>query len=247
MRTLRTRFKKEIVAEFLPPRRPSNRVIILCTGMPGVPCRSDLVDFFSRKGFWTFYPRYRGSWESGGRFLRVSPEQDVLDLIGALPRGFRDLWSGRRYRVRPQALYVLGSSFGGPAAILSSRHPRVAKAVALSPVVDWRVPSRAEPMGKLGRFVQEAYGGAYRFSLRDWTRLSRGAIYNPASHTHEIDGRKLLLIHAKDDKVVPWRPTARFARTVGATPWFLARGGHLSSANLMKPRFYRRVAQFLRS
>ena len=70
--TFRTRFKHQIVAEFLPPTRPrkKQKVIILCDGMPSMPRKQALMEFLAAKGYWVFYPRYRGSWESGGQFLR---------------------------------------------------------------------------------------------------------------------------------------------------------------------------------
>ncbi len=123
-----TRFAKEIVAEFLPPACPPKfrraklgrarktkrqKVVIICSGAPGVPSKRGLVEFFSKKGFWAIYPRYRGTWESDGVFLRKSPEQDVLDIIDALPRGFVDLWSGKKYRLVPDDIFIVAGSFGG--------------------------------------------------------------------------------------------------------------------------------------
>jgi hypothetical protein len=59
----RTRFKKEIVAEFLPPvgLRKRQKAIILCDGMPSIPRKQSLAEFLAGKGFWIFYPRYRGA------------------------------------------------------------------------------------------------------------------------------------------------------------------------------------------
>ncbi|HXA84776.1 MAG TPA: hypothetical protein VNZ47_06875, partial [Candidatus Dormibacteraeota bacterium] len=95
----RTRFKKEIVAEFLPPIRPLKRqkVIILCDGMPSMPGKQQLMAFLAAKGYWVFYPRYRGSWESGGKFLQQSPHKDILDVIDELPKGVRELAFGQRF------------------------------------------------------------------------------------------------------------------------------------------------------
>ena len=57
----RTRFKDEIVAEFMPPLRPrkNQRLIILCDGMPSIPRKQSLAEFLAGKGFWVIYPRYR--------------------------------------------------------------------------------------------------------------------------------------------------------------------------------------------
>ena len=119
----RTRFKKEIVAEFLPPSRPGKKqkIISLCDGMPSVPRKQPLAEFLSQKGYWVFYPRWRGAWESRGRFLQKSPHQDILDVISELPKGVRELAFGRLFTVSPDEIFVIGGSFGGSAAIRGGR------------------------------------------------------------------------------------------------------------------------------
>jgi len=246
MHTLRTRFQKEIVAEFLPPIRKSNRVIIFCDGMPVVPSKRLLLRFFAKKGYWVFHPRYRGTWESTGRFLRVSPEKDILDIISQLPRGFRSFEDNKAYKVKPKVLYVIGSSFGGAAALLVSRDPRVTKVIAVSPVVDFTAKSKAEPLRWLQSYLRDAFGEGYRFSKRDWNKLKGGKFYNPMQKTHEIDGKKLFIIHARDDKSVSWGSVQKFSRKVGTKPLLLKRGGHLPSSILLKPRFYKKVRNFLK-
>ena len=249
MYALRTRIKKDIVAEFLPPTRATKKqkVIIFCDGMPAMPSKGLLMEFFSKKGYWVFYPRYRGSWESGGEFLKISPTQDVLDLISALPKGFVSLWDNRKYKVNPDKIYVFGISFGGPAAILSSLDRRVTRAIAISPVVDWR-EDKYEPLDWAYRFTKEAFGGGYRLKKTAWQKLARGNFYNPIKHTAELDGEKLFIIHAKDDKVVPFGPTKKFAEKIGATFVPLVRGGHLSSSILIKRKnIYKKLQKFLKS
>src|ERR1039458_159850 len=75
----RTRFKRDVVTEFLAPTRPGKRqrAIVLCDGMPSIPRKQPLAEFLSGKGYWVFYPRYRGAWESGGEFLARSPHLDI--------------------------------------------------------------------------------------------------------------------------------------------------------------------------
>src|SRR6478609_4396635 len=106
----RARFARDIVAEFLPPARARkrHRVILLCDGMPSIPRKQPLVEFLSKKGFWVFYPRWRGSWESGGEFLELSPEQDLFDVIDQLPRGFRETAFGQGFQVQPDEIFVIG-------------------------------------------------------------------------------------------------------------------------------------------
>src|SRR3954453_12929609 len=106
----RTRFAKDIVCEFLPPARKTKkqRVIILCDGMPGIPRKKNLVQFLASKGYWVFYPRYRGAWESDGEFLARSPHQDILDVIDGFQSAFTESTFGKRFELRPDEIFVVG-------------------------------------------------------------------------------------------------------------------------------------------
>jgi esterase/lipase len=243
----RTRFD-EIVAEFAPPVRPSARVAILCPGMPTGPSRASLVEFFSKKGFWCFAPRYRGSWESGGEFLKISPEKDIAEIVDGMSRGFKDAYSEKTYRVKNPVVYLFGFSFGGPAALLLSRDRRVAKVILVSPVVDWRARSKDTSISEVERFARVAFGDAYRSpSKHILQKLAKGNFYNPATALKKIDGTKVFIIHAKDDRSVSFGPLAKFAKKIGASFWPLKNGGHLSSSFVTKPNAWKKIKKFVTS
>jgi dipeptidyl aminopeptidase/acylaminoacyl peptidase len=253
--TMRTRFAKEIVAEFLPPARfagaratrarktKRQKVVIFCQGAPGIPGKRAFVEFLSKKGFWAFYPRYRGTWESDGVFMKKSLDQDVLDIIDGLPKGFLDLATSRKYKVAADDIFIIAGSFGGPAGILASRDPRVKKVVAISPVVEWLAPSKAEPMDFFMKFMKEAFGNGYRFGKKEEAKLRSGKFYSPMRHMKEIDGSKLLIFHAKDDDSVRWNEVVEFARETNATLKFFKKGGHLSSVRIV-PKYWKQIAKF---
>jgi dipeptidyl aminopeptidase/acylaminoacyl peptidase len=246
MHMLRTRIKKDIVCEFLPPARRSNKVIILAGGAPSYPGKSPVPEFLSEKGYWVFIPRYRGTWESGGSFLEISPHRDLLDVVAAVPKGFKDLWSGKIHCIARPEMFIIGTSFGGAAAILASRDPRVRKAVALSPVTDWRVETKAEPIDKLTVFTRAAFGGAYRGPEKNWKKLKMGTFYNPIREAPSISGAKLLIIHAEDDKVIYAKTSAAFARMTGAKFIILPQGGHLGTSSIAAPQIWNMIRRFLK-
>lgn len=248
MYTLRTRFAKDIVAEFLPPSRPTKkqRVIIICGGMPGFPGKKDQIEFLSKKGFWVFNPRYRGSWESDGKFLAKSPHLDVIDVINSLHKGFIDLWGKKKYKIVADEIYIIGTSFGGPAAILSSLDKRVNKVICISPVIDWSKPGKAEPLDLLAKFTEQAFGMGYRVTRDGWKKIKSGKFYNPANHIKEIDGSNLLIVHAKDDDICPYSATKKFATATNSKLITLPRGGHLGSSFILKPRFYKLFTKFIK-
>jgi pimeloyl-ACP methyl ester carboxylesterase len=253
----RTRFKREIVTEFLPPESSrktrsgkTQKAIILCDGMPSIPRKQPLAEFLSAKGYWVFYPRYRGSWESGGRFLERSPHEDILDVIDGLEREFRELAFGRRFRVMLDELFVIGGSFGGAAAILASLDPRVKKVVANCPVVDssiLRCEQKKETSNpSYSAYIREAFGNGYRLSGKNWKKLQGGKFYSPTYHASELTASKVMMFHAQDDPYIPYQSVEKFAQRTGVRLKLLRRGGHLST-DLTVRNYWPRIRKFFES
>lgn len=245
MHLLRTTFKNQIVTEFLSPKKPSTKAIIICDGLPSLPHKRRLIEFLSKKGFWVFHIRYRGTWESGGEFLVHEPEQDVRDIIDELPKGFVSIWDKQEFCLSPTEIYVLGSSFGGCTALMASRDPRIKKVIACAPVVDWTQEGPEESHAFLKDVIRESYGGAYRFSDANWNKLISGFFFNPVNHLSDFDPAKILIIHAQDDMVVEYAPVADFAKKAGISLITQKKGGHLSSSIVMKWGMWRKLRKFL--
>lgn len=240
MQMLRTRFARDIVTEFLPPARrgKKERVIILCDGMPSIPRKQPLAEFLSAQGYWAFYPRYRGAWESGGGFLERSPHEDILDVIGGFQNEFRELAFGRKFQLRADETFIIGGSFGGTAAILCSLDARVKKVIANCPVVDWAILPREQKQEtsnpSYAAHIREAFGHAYRLSDRNWKKLSSGKFYSPAYHASEITAAKVMMFHAQDDPYVPYQTVVKFSKRTGAKLKLFQRGGHLSTDMIVR-------------
>jgi len=206
--------------------------------------------FLSKQGYWVFYPRYRGAWESGGEFLRRSPHEDILDLIGELPKGVRELAFGQRFELKPDEVFVIGGSFGGAAAILTSLDRRVKKVIANCPVVDWGILGAEEKVEtsnpNYAAYIREAFGNGYRLSDKNWRKLRGGKFYNPAAHVKEVDPEKIMMFHAKDDPYIPYKTVNKFAAQSGATLHLLERGGHLSTEFIVQ-KYWKRIRMFFES
>lgn len=254
MYTLRTRFSSDIVTEFLPPSRPTKkqRVIIFADGMPSVPNKKLLLEFFSKKGFWVFHPRYRGTWESDGKFLQRSPHEDILDVIDGIHKNFISIWEynlkdKKRFKLNPNEIILIGSSFGGPAMLLASRDKRVSKTLVISPVINWLKPGKDERIEWIANFTEKAFGQGYRTVKNGWKRIASGKFYNPVNHVAEIDGKKLLIIHAKDDTVCSYNESKKFTAQTKAKLITLPKGGHLGSSLILLPRFYKEFQKFIKN
>ena len=212
-----------------------------------MPRKQDLAYWLSKKGYWVVYPRYRGTWESDGVFMRRSPAQDISDVIDGLYRPLREVTFGKKFSVKPKKIFVIGGSFGGAASVLSTLDPRVTKAVANCPVVDWKVLSNSEEKETSNPsyvgYLKEAFGNAYRVSVKDWNKLRTGRFYNPAFHADNIDPKKLLMFHAQDDPYIPWKSVADFSKKTGARLILLKTGGHLST-NRIVPKYWKKIEVF---
>ncbi|MGH9519580.1 MAG: alpha/beta hydrolase family protein [Terriglobales bacterium] len=245
----RTRFRNGIVAEFLPParRRRHERLILLCDGMPSMPRKQGLAAFLAERGYWVIYPRWRGAWESSGRFLALPPQQDLSDILDELPRGLRECAFGERFTLNPERIFVIGGSFGGAAALLAALDPRVAKIVATCPVVDWSILDEEQPKETSNpsyvAYIREAFGEGYRLSERSWNKLRNGRFFNPLHELTRMDASKIMMFHAQDDPYVPWRSVAAFAKAGGFQLRLLRQGGHLSTDRTVR-RFWPRIERF---
>jgi pimeloyl-ACP methyl ester carboxylesterase len=252
MQMFRTRFARDIVTEFLPPARAAKiqKAIVLCDGMPSMPRKQPLAEFLCSKGYWVFYPRYRGAWESGGVFLERSPHLDILDVISGLSREFRELAFRQRFRVAADKVFLIGGSFGGATALLASLDPRVRKVVANCPVVDWAILPREEKKetshSNYAAYIRSAFGNGYRLSDKNWKKLRGGKFCNPAYHAREITASKVMMFHAQDDPYVPYRSVLKFARDTGVRMKLFRRGGHLST-DLIVRKYWGEIREFFAS
>jgi pimeloyl-ACP methyl ester carboxylesterase len=218
--------------------------------MPSIPRKQPLAEFLSKEGYWVFYPRYRGTWESGGEFLERSPHEDILDVISELSEEFREVAFGRRFRLSADEVFVIGGSFGGAAAILSSLDSRVKKVIANCPVVNWAILPRSERAetsnSSYSAYIREAFGNGYRLSDRNWKKLHGGRFYNPAYHAPEVAASKVMMFHAQDDPYVPYRSVENFAKLTGARLKLFRRGGHLSTDSIVR-KYWPQIKKFFES
>lgn len=242
----RTRFKRQILTEFAPPKdKTSKKVVIFCAGVPGSPDKSDVLEYWAKKGYWAFFPRYRGTWESHGRFLDHSLEYDLFPVIEGMQKRFKDYFSGKSFRVVPEHVTIVGTSFGGAAAILSTLDERVDKAICMSPVVDWEAEHKHEPVEELYSLIRQAYGGVYRINRKNWKRLATGTFYNPIKHIDKLDPSKILIFHAKNDTIVKYKPVAAFAKQLGCPMITFPTGGHLGADLLTEIKHFRQAEKFI--
>ena len=150
----------------------------------------------------------------------------------------------------PEKIFVIGGSFGGAAAILSSLDKRITKVVANCPVVDWAILRNEQKKETSNRsypaYIRAAFGNGYRLSARNWNKLHSGIFFNPAHHLNELTPSKILMFHAKDDPYIPWKVVQRFAGRAGIRLQLFSRGGHLKTEYVVQEN-WPQIKRFLDS
>jgi hypothetical protein len=244
----RTLIRGEIVCEFLAPSKPSKKVVIICQGLPGVPCKSDALNYFSKKGFWVFYPRYRGTWESGGLLYNNHPGDDIIDLIHSVKTGFKDSWSGKVHKFNPKQIIIVASSFGGSVVLYPPLLKVADKAAVFSPLVDWSAPSPKEPIGKFEKYLKKGFNSAYRINATKWLLVKSGKLFNPVNYKITDFKNKVLIIHAKDDKITTFNPVKKYCKENDLNLAIQKIGGHLSYTIIIKcKRLEKKVIKFIKN
>jgi esterase/lipase len=254
----RHRFKNGILAEFLPPARHAqkarlartsrtrtrgDKLIILCDGLPSIPRKQPLAEFLAKKGYWVLYPRYKGSWESHGELLETAPNEDIAQIIDELPNGLTDIAFGEHFTIAPNEIFVIGGSFGGAAALMCSLNPKVKKVIANCPVVDWSILEEELPKETSNKsyaaYLREAFGSGYRVSDKNWKKLETQTFFNPTHDIKNLDPRKIMMFHAKDDEYIPWQGVDHFAKKAKIRLHIFARGGHLDTTATIQKQWAR--------
>lgn len=241
----RTRIGKEIVAEFTLAMKPKPVTLVFALGMPTSPGVKDLLFAFAALGYNSVCPRYRGSWESSGRMFAKEPTEDILETIEQLKKPLVSLWDKSEFKLSEDVI-VIGSSFGGPAALLLSKHPNVKKVIGVCPVLDWRDESPDEPFDFLKVFVSEAFGEGYRISKNGWEKLQSGDFYNPATSLEKIDPKKVTIFYSTDDGSVTANSVKNFKKSCPVTLVSLGKQGHTGVSTLLTPKFLPKLKSALK-
>lgn len=246
--SFRTRFAKDIVAEVTFPRKQTGKVAIIAIGAPSSSSRSDMMQFLAEHGYVAIFPRYRGTWESDGWFLEKSPAQDIRDVVTELEQKeyVIDTLTKEKVSIKAKEVHLFGGSFGGPAVLLNTDLALVKKVISRAPVLDWSKDGADEPFDLFIRYSQEGYGGMYRTKKKtDWNKLIKTDFYNPIAHTNSIVGKKVFILHAKDDTSVPYESVKPFAEKTGATYYLKPTGGH--KLPITQKFLWKKIEKFLKA
>jgi dienelactone hydrolase len=193
----------------LPPGgSPKNLPVILLPH--GGPASYDSAAFdwwaqaFASRGYAVFQPNFRGSTNRGDTFRRAGYGQWGRKMQSDISDGLAEL--AKRGIVDPKHACIVGASYGGYAALagVTLQHGLYRCAVAVAPVSDltdmYSTDYRESGDSKMVQLsLRESLGNPSTF-----------AEVSPRKHSAQADA-PILLIHGKDDTVVPFKQSSAMA------------------------------------
>lgn len=163
---------KNLFFTYLLSNELSDGAIILLDGLPSNPLsKKELMKKLIKKNYDVFFPRYEGTWESKGEFLKRLPSETIIEFINALRKGLKI--GDKEYNATK--IFILGASFGGGVALDIVNQNVADKICVTSPVISFR---KVEGIDTLENFLKTTHRNNYRFDSKNWQKLLNDQIWN---------------------------------------------------------------------
>lgn len=211
-------YYKEIFFEFLTHNNKCDTIIIL-SGFPSSNQNNELMYFFYENGFNVFFPRFKGSFQSKGKFLKTNPIDDLLFFIKELKKGYaKNLWDMNKIYFENKKINLVAESFSGAIACgLAACSNDVFKIILGSPVLDYKkhnINGDEQDLNALTLFVKRAYKNLYRYSFN--------SLQNEINNFKEISpdfylrllNKPILLFHDPSDETVSIKHSETFFKNM---------------------------------
>jgi len=185
----------------------SRDTIILLAGFPSVTDKREEIKYFFEKGYNVFFPRYKGTLQSHGKFLDSNIVQDINNFINKIKEGKAiELWEMKEVNFQTKNIFIVAGSFGGSIALgLSAINPDIKKMILFAPVWDFKKQNELgdeEDDKQLIDYTKRAFQYLFRFDFDDFLEeISKVQEVFPDFYLPKIK-IPLLVFHDPNDLVV---------------------------------------------
>lgn len=163
------------ISEMYLPEKGNGFGVVYLAGLPASRGKNKLSELLVENGFTVFQPFYSGFGDSGGLFTPTNCINDASSYAKMALRPIQEeLYYGEKMATGVQKLILVGSSFGGSIAALSSEDDYQAT-VLLAPVLDYKDQALEADLKGLIHFLQFGQPFTVRMgSVKAWEEFFEG-------------------------------------------------------------------------
>jgi fermentation-respiration switch protein FrsA (DUF1100 family) len=203
------------------PVRANGLGVVFSHGWGGAHLLDDLHAFLARSGATVASMEQRGYGQSTGKAVLAKWPDDMAVV-------------GEWLRAQDLRVWTMGLSTGGTMALVTAgKNAWIAGAIALSPFATLKLIRRDYPPGK--KILADRFGAfrAVDFETAD-----------ALAWTPKIAPRQALVVHARNDEIVPFAHAEMIRDQGGATLWEIPGGDHRLQT-IDRPALFERIRQAL--
>jgi len=239
---------EDIFFEFLIHKNPSQAIILL-PGFPSSNNLDEIMRFFYSKGYNVFFPRFKGSYQSKGEFMKDNPVEDIHKFINFIKNGkAKSLWDLKYKSFKITEFVIITGSFGCPIACgLSTKNNLISKIILINPVWDFRKHNEnkdEQDLNKLIKFVKNAYLNLYRIkfsNLEYQMRKFKEIDFNFYSSKIHIP---ILVLYDPKDLTVSYKHTLNASKIIPLVTTLQHNMGHKFNKEIFE-RYWNNIHNFL--
>ena len=240
----------DIFFEFL-IHKDKKDVIIILPGFPSSNVMDEKIYFLYEKGFNVFAPRYKGTYQSKGKFLESDPIIDLSNFITELKKGSAiSLWDMKSIKFETEQIFVFGESFGGSiACALAIASKDIKKAVIAAPVWDFKNHNKdhnEQDLRYLTEFVKRAFINLYRYKFKSIDKEMEKFKNISFEYYEENLRTPILVFHDPADNSVSIEHSRKAERAIRDIKLIETNAGHGLSIKFLN-EFYPQIEAFLKS
>ncbi|MGM5479953.1 MAG: alpha/beta hydrolase family protein [Nanobdellota archaeon] len=238
----------------------SRGILIFCHGCPSHPYdhSPSLIEYLSKEeNYLLVFLHYKGTWESGGVCNLENSVESVIDVYNYLKEGaIKDILRDEVITLNPTKVTLIGASFGGSVALVSSAKLNVKSVIALAPVIDFKNHNNKgfeENLDQTFLKINLGWKNLWRFTESDWNRLKNGLLdLNSIEYIDKFEDTQFLLVHGKEDKSVDYKKSVNFVNIINKTSTNKAdillceNQGHFGLFGLSDLKVKKKVLEFLK-
>jgi esterase/lipase len=199
--------------------------IVLLPGFPSASKYDYEMRFLFQRGFNVFFPRYKGTYQSKGKFLNENIVLELKKFLEELKKGkAKSLWDNSvvNFSVGGNIILFGGSFSGAVACGLGAVDKDISKIVLFSPVWDFKKHNEngdEQDLEKLTPFIKRAYKNLYRVGFESLSKkMGEFRECSPDFYLNRLAGREtgVLIFNDPEDKTVSIKHTLE---VIKKHPW----------------------------